>query len=470
MNDSIFKGNYKSSDIMFVDDTERIFCYSDFIDLKIFLADIIEPRSLTLIICDSSIDAISIYLAHLENKVVPILVSSNLKWEYIVDICKSYRPQFIIGPKKILEKKFKEGKTIFSYYVVNINKEKVVLYDDLALLLLTSGSIGGAKSVRISYENLYVNTKQILAYLPITKSEKPLLSLPMEYTYGMSIINTHFMTGATMYISSYKFFNRNYWLFFNKNNCTSFAGVPYSYETLDTFHFFNDRKMPSLHYMTQAGGKLNGRIKRKVTQFCEKNNADFYVMYGQTEATSRISYLPPSLLSQKIESIGRPVANGKIDVINEEGKIIDECFKIGELIYSGRNVSLGYAKSYKDLKKERENNYQLRTGDLGYFDKEGCFYITGRKSRIVKISGYRYELDEIEYKIQKQVNIECKVMEKEEHIYVFFDKNEYRKIIKKVIENDLNIPEEIISFIYLKEIPRGENGKVLYSELKKLIY
>ena len=218
--------------------------------------------------------------------------------------------------------------------------------------------------------------------------------MPMAYSYGLSIINTHLEAGAKIVISKTTIFEKKFWNILNNFKITSLGGVPDFYEMLQKLKF-EKFELPHLKYITQAGGKLS----KDLTEYIKKNlirKFKFYTMYGQTEASPRISYLPYKYFNQKSFSIGKALMGCKIELIDEKNKKIVKENKIGEIVFYGKNVCLGYAKNFNDLKKGDENKSKLFTGDLAYKDKDGFFYIVGRKNKISKIFGLRIDLEQIE--------------------------------------------------------------------------
>ena len=265
---------------------------------------------------------------------------------------------------------------------------------ELALLLSTSGTTGSPKLVRLSYENVNSNAAAVAQYLGLKQSDRAITSLPMNYSYGLSVINSHLIVGASLVLTEDSVIDNSFWKTFNDEKVTSFAGVPYSYELLSKIDFENF-SLPSLKYMTQAGGRLSEGMIKYFGGIAKRQGFKFYVMYGQTEATARMSYLPPNKTLAYPSSIGIPIPGGKFELIDESNNIISEAGRTGELVYSGLNVMLGYAEKINDLFKNREIEF-LKTGDLAKYDENGLYYIVGRKSRFLKIFGNRIGLDDVE--------------------------------------------------------------------------
>ncbi len=268
------------------------------------------------------------------------------------------------------------------------------IYADTALLLSTSGTTGSPKLIRLSYRNLQSNAEAIVQYLGINSAETAITSLPLSYSYGLSVVNSHLLAGATLVCTNASIVTQEFWADFSEQRCTSFAGVPFSYSMLERLRL-ERMNLPALRTLTQAGGRLAPEKVQLFADIARRSGARFFVMYGQTEATARISYVPSDRLDAKIGSIGLPIPGGRLRLM-QEGCEITEPDREGELVYSGPNVMLGYAETRDCLAKGDELLGTLHTGDLGHRDADGYFYITGRLKRFIKIYGLRLNLDEIE--------------------------------------------------------------------------
>ena len=219
-----------------------------------------------------------------------------------------------------------------------------------------------------------------------------------------------------------------------------------------------------MEFITQAGGKMKRERKLEIYETSKLSGCSFYIMYGQTEATARMSYLPPEFLPQKIESIGIPISGGKFEIIKS-----DESQEKGEIVYSGDNVTLGYAKNKNDLLKEKPDRKVLETGDLGYKDDDGFYFITGRKSRMAKINGERIDLEYITELICRKTDMSCAVISDDKRIKIFIEKEELNtRETKEIVGKELKINKILIDVINIDEIPKTENGKTNYKMLEEL--
>tara|TARA_B100000315_G_scaffold179351_1_gene168059 strand:+ start:48 stop:752 length:705 start_codon:yes stop_codon:yes gene_type:complete len=227
---------------------------------------------------------------------------------------------------------------------------------------------------------------------------------------------------------------------------------------------FEKVNLPSLKYITQAGGKLSMELSAEFADICVGKGIEFYVMYGQTEATARISYLPCEYAQTKVGSVGIPIPGGKMWLEDSEGNQIDSAGVAGELVYQGDNVTLGYAEDYLDLAKGDENNGLLCTGDIAECDDDGFFTIVGRAKRFLKMYGSRINLDEIEQLVTEQ-GYDCACSGEDNELVIYLTKSKEIENIKSYISKKMKIHPSGVDVKYIKKVPRNESGKILYSEL-----
>tara|TARA_B100000787_G_scaffold169995_1_gene163341 strand:+ start:26 stop:1447 length:1422 start_codon:yes stop_codon:yes gene_type:complete len=430
----------------------------------------IKNRSLILIVSENSIGSLLAYLFCIMNNHVGIVVESKTTKKNILKIFKNYQPDYIFLSKKI-KSIFKnissEKYTFFDQSLMKnkINKKKK-LNKSLSLLLPTSGSMGSIKFVKLSRNNLKYNTDSIISYLKISKKDSAITNLPISYSYMLSVINTHFEVGASIVISKYSLIEKKFWETLKENKITSFNGVPYTYEMLIRIGLKNI-KTDTLKYLTHAGGKLEKDKLKEIIKFCKKNNLKFFSMYGQTEASPRISYLKPEFSEKKIGSIGKSIPGNKIYIVDNSGRKILKPFMEGEIICEGKNVFMGYSNNYNDLKNVNKVNYKLNTGDLGIFDKDGFFYITSRISKIAKIYGYRIDIGALENLMsQKGYKVAC--LSDNKKIFIFTEKKYNKTNLINDISKITNLNIGSFELIKLKYLPRTSNNKISYNELKKI--
>ena len=434
------------------------------------LTDQIGKRCLVFNLCKNEIGSLVGYIGFLNAGIVPVMLKADLDDELLSECINTYKPDFLHVPLDIAQK-FKDCEKVYThldYALLKTHYNNVFeLNDELALLLTTSGSTGSPKLVRQSYKNIRANTASIIKYLEIDEKERAITTLPMNYTYGISIINTHLMAGASLVLTEKGLMQKEFWQQLKESEATSFGGVPYTYEMLDRLRFFR-MQLPFLTTLTQAGGKLAPVLHEKFAKWAQENNKKFVVMYGQTEATARMSYLPPEKAVEKYGSMGIAIPGGKFSLIDVNGIDITEPETVGELVYEGDNVTLGYAENGTDLKKGDERGGRLVTGDMAKFDKDGFFYIVGRKKRFLKIFGNRVNLDETERMIKSNFsNIDCACCGKDDMMSIFLTDSVYNERVLNFMTLKTGLNRAAFKIHDIDEIPKNEAGKTLYKELEQ---
>jgi len=426
----------------------------------------LTKRALVFCFCRNNAETIVGYLGILNSQCVSIMINGNISIELLEQLNKRYSPEYIwVEKSRIIEFRAPTKVYEFGDYVLlrTQNDFQDDLHPELSLLLPTSGSTGSPKYVRLSHGNLSSNAKSIAKYLDIQSEEKTITTLPSSYSYGLSIINSHLLKGATIHLTEYSLMEKRFWEILGHNDIDSFGGVPYTYKMLDKIKVAETLPQ-SLRTLTQAGGKLGKKLSLKFAKICQGTGRNFIVMYGQTEATARMSYLPPKYAINKAGSIGIPIPGGEFWLVNESGKVIEDSDVSGELFYSGLNVSLGYAEFRSDLKNGDENNGVLATGDLALRDKDGFYYIVGRIKRFLKIFGNRINLDEIENQLN-QTGYEVVCTGSDDQLLIFTtDKNKLQEITRYVKKN-FHIHSTALKISYIESIPRNSSGKIQYSRL-----
>lgn len=457
------------NNIVIIDDSDVSLTYNDLFVNSNYLNSHLSERSLIFTLSENTIGSIIGYFSFLNNGHVQLMLDATLDPSQIKNLISLYNPNFLWVPNSLLEF-FLNSTIIYSnwnYSLIKISKSNVLMHEDLSLLLTTSGSTGSPKLVRLSLSNIISNAKSIANYLKINNLERPITSLPMNYSFGLSVINSHLISGATILLTNFSVVQKEFWNFAKNKKATSLAGVPYTYQMLKMLRFIN-MDLPYLKTLTQAGGKLPSNLVIEYSNYAKNKNKEFVVMYGQTEATARMSYLPFNMNQDKFESIGIPIPGGKFSLIDLNDKSeIHESNLQGELIYEGPNVSLGYANNINDLAKGDENFGKLYTGDIAYKDEDGYYFIIGRMKRFLKIYGNRVNLDDIEQIILSN-NIECACDGVDDKITIFTTNKNRADEIVNLLTSILKLNFRAFEIRIISEIPKNSSGKVLYSQLKDL--
>ena len=402
----------------FIDEFGKTLTYAELKSESEMIVDKIGRRCLVFILCRNEIGSMVGYVGCINGNILPVMLNSHLESELLQNLMQTYCPAFLWCPSEQV-KQFPDAHVVYEVFDYSLLKtdynKDYPLFDELGLLLTTSGSTGSPKFVRQSYTNILDNAQSIVKYLELDETERPITTLPMNYTYGLSIINSHLLVGATILVTEKGIMQKEFWSFFKETEATSFGGVPYTYEMLERLRFYR-MKLPTLRTMTQAGGKILPDLHEKFAKYAEENGKHFVVMYGQCEATARMGYLPYEKAVEKKGSMGIVIPGGKFHLIDVNGNEVTEPHTTGELVYEGRNVTLGYAECGEDLIKGDERNGILETGDMAQYDEDGYFYIVGRKKRFLKIYGNRVNLDEVDRLIKSEFEIEAASAGKDDHM------------------------------------------------------
>jgi long-subunit acyl-CoA synthetase (AMP-forming) len=332
----------------------------------------------------------------------------------------------------------------------------VALHSDLFLLLLTSGSTGGNKAVRLSYRNIAHNTKAIIESLALDRASRALAHLPLSYSFGLSVLHTHLATGGSCVLSDESLLSQLFWQLAREQNVTHFYGVPYHFEMIDRLGLAR-LKAPALTHFMQAGGKMALPLTQKIKEAVEKiPNSSLYIMYGQTEAAPRLSCFNALKHSDKLESCGQALPDQHFEIVEDE------------IIARGPNIMMGYAQDFSDLIKDDECKGRLTTGDLGKLDEDGFLTITGRKQHFAKLFGQRIALDDLE----KQVSAlaPCLAIEGAGKIIVLVEEAFLGQIqqIKNLILSHTNLQGPWVEVRTLPSFPRTSNGKIDYAALTQI--
>ncbi|WP_371053970.1 AMP-binding protein [Rhodococcus gordoniae] len=400
-----------------------------------------ETRRLVLLAGANEIDVIIVYLAALLAG-HPVLLAPGDNPVALEGLIDAYRPDVVV-------------RSIDGTVAVEERGDgsSHVLHPDLALLLSTSGSTGSPKLVRLSHRNVQSNAESIADYLGIRGTDRAVTTLPMHYCYGLSVIHSHLLRGAAVVLTTRSVTDPAFWELFRAHGGTSFAGVPYTFDLLDRFGF-DELDLPDLRYITQAGGRLSPDRVRAYAQLGRERGWDFFVMYGQTEATARMAYLPPELATDHPQSIGRAVPGGSFRL----EAVPDAPDGTGELIYTGPNVMLGYAHTPEDLGLGDILEGELRTGDLARQIDGGLYEVVGRRSRFVKLFGLRLDLQQIESTLAQEGLTACCVGGTDEMIVAVEGASDV-DAVRSASARACGLPVAAVRVCLVDELPRTSTGK-----------
>lgn len=430
----------------------------------------VAPRSLVFLLARNSLAAIAGYVGFIQNGAVPVMIDSALDGQLLAALCAAYRPCYAWVPVECAEA-FGTAREILrkeEYVLLDLEeKSPFPLHDDLAILMTTSGSTGSPKLVRQSYDNLKANTESIVKYLDLHEDERAVTNLPLHYVYGLSVLNTHLAVGASVVVTDKTLFDRSFWQLMREKEVTNLSGVPYTYAMLKRLRFFH-MDLPALRTLTQAGGKLDIELHAEFANYAARTGKLFVVMYGAAEATARMGYLPPQDALEKVGAMGVAIPGGRFALIDEAGGEITAANTVGELVYCGANVTLGYAEGGVDLARGDERHGRYETGDLARRDADGYYTIVGRKRRFLKMFGKRTNLQEVEHILRRQfgeVEVACAGVD--DHLHIFVTQEALVPAIVPFLSAKIGLHHMALTAKYIAEIPKNASGKTVYRELEQ---
>lgn len=406
-----------------------------------------------------------------------VLKGCNVKTLFIQKhLLKRFEERCSIKMKNLfLDEDVEIGINIFNLPTKISKFSEVSSMKDIAVIVFTSGSTGVPKGVMISHNNILRNTDSIIEYMELTENDRFMEVLPFSYCYGASWLHTHMKVGGQLVINNRFMFPGKVLDEINEKECTGFGGVPAHFQILLRRSNIREREFPSLRFIAQAGGKLaNIFIKELMEIFPDKQ---IFIMYGQTEATARLSYLPPDLLESKLGSIGRGIPGVTLKVIKKDGTLALPG-EIGEIIAEGDNIMQGYWNDPEGTKKVLKSG-NLFTEDLGTIDEEGFIYLVDREKNIIKSGGYRVsskEIEDILFEIPEVVEaavigVPDDILGEAIKAFVVIVKDSNKLIDKDYIVNycrkklpSYKIPRYLE---FIQELPKSSSNKVMYDVLRK---
>lgn len=448
-----------------INDKDQVLNYGQLVDFCKSYRSLIPNRCVIFILCENSIGAVSAFIASIENRVVPLMINSDIEDTLLESFIDTYKPAYIWMPDNMASR-FSDSKIgeFFGYALVSLDNEIYDIYDDLSLLLTTSGSTGSPKLVRHSYENVRATASNVASAFELQNDEMAMISLPINFTQGLSTVTSNILKGGTILLSNGTLVQKEFWKMMKEYNATSFTGVPYSYEILDKMRFTR-MQLPSLRIINQGGGRLTDEMFAKLSDYAKSNGKRFIATYGSTETTSRMAFLRPELAETKTGSIGNALPNGCIRLIDDDGNEISQSQQVGEIVYSGPNVTLGYGECIEDLAKGDERHGVYHTGDLAYFDEDNCIFITGRKNRFLKLFGYRIGLDETERLLKTQFNMDIACVGTDKKMIIYTTLSGCEKDIIKYLQDKTGINSQAFEVRIIDNIPKNTTGKTQYKLL-----
>lgn len=456
----------KSGDIIAYDSTDSSLSAAQLMAEQEKLAAILEKRSVVFALCNNTIGAMNAYLNTVILDSVPVMLSSKADKELLCSLYEVYTPAYVWMPADD-EQFFSGGECVyeaFGYKLIKTENERYDIAPQLQLLMTTSGSTGSPKLVRYKNGNLEANAKNVAKAFGWTAEERPLCDLAMNYTMGLNVVNTHIYAGATVYLTNENIMAAPYWDFIKRYKLTNLTAVPFGYELMLKLRFTR-MDLPHLTTLSQGGGKLTDKTFRTLAEFAQQSGKRFIATFGTTETSARMTLLDPETALEKIGSIGKAIPEGELMLMDDDGNIIAEADTEGELVYSGPNVTMGYAVCREDLVKGDEFCGTYHTGDIAKRDEDGCYYITGRKSRFLKMLGYRVSLDQTERLVKDGFGIEAACTGTDDNLNIYITNESLKDEVIKYVCEKTGFYKTLFKVNVIDEIPKNETGKIMYKNL-----
>lgn len=451
--------------ISMIDNCGHQVTYGELAELIREFASHVEQRALAFVLCKNTVGSMVGFLGLIENDAVPVTLSAKIVDDLLQTLLNTYTPAYIWAPSEDAEKFCCEKiYSLFDYTLLKTGNDTFPVHQKLQMCMTTSGSTGSPKLVRYKKGNLEANARNVAVAFGWTNNERAICDLGMQYTMGLNVINTHLHVGATVLLTTYNIMSGDFWDYIKKERGTNFTGVPFSYDLFYRLHF-ERMDLPDLQTLCQGGGKMTDARFMQLAEYARKTGKRFIASFGTTETAARMACLPSELALSKTGSIGKAIPEGILFLIDENGRTIDDPVAEGELCYKGPNVTMGYAMCKEDLQKDDELCGEYHTGDLARRDEDGCYFITGRMSRFLKLHSYRVSLDQSERLIQQKFGIECACSGTDQCMNIYILDESKKNDIINFISNTTNLYRTLFAVYVVEEILRNDNGKVQYRDM-----
>lgn len=448
-----------------IDDSHQTVTYGDLCDFTTEVGRLNLGRAVLFCICENSAGALAGIIAFETVKIVPLLLGLHTEKTLLSILESTYIPRYYWLPKLMSDKP--EGEVLlekYDYQLIRTNNEVYDVNDKLSLLMSTSGSTGSPRLVRYKYGNLEANAKNVAKAFGWTDKERCIADLPIQYTMGLNVINSHLYVGATVLLIKSNLMSMDFWNFIKEQRGTNFTGVPFSYEVMMKLRF-TKMELPDLYTLAEGGGKLTDELFIKLVEYAKEKGKRFCPTFGTTETSARMAFCPSEKTGDKIGSIGKAIPEGELFLLDDNGNEIIEVVSQGELGYRGPNVTMGYGICREDLMKGDEWQGEYHTGDIARRDSEGFYYIVGRMKRFLKLFGLRVSLDQCERLLKMNFDGEFACVGTDKKMIIYTTNEDVLQEISKYLSIKLDMSILAFEGRFLNEIPKTDSGKTVYAKL-----
>ena len=386
---------------MFVTESHKRYTYRDIYKLQDEMTDALPKRSLVLVLCRNTVPAIAMHLGLLRKDMVPVLLDEHVTAGFLREFMQAYRVNAVFLPEN-RRAEIKGGRNIWSgdgYQLIEIRKAGPVISPDLAMLVPVSDRTGSLQMVRYSKDNLQAGTESAAAVFKLVGGDRLITNLPVHLSFPLTVLYAFILRGAQILVTENSVTDRGFWQFFHDEEATTLLAFPHTCQMLWRMHI-EKMLVPTLKILAVSGGSMSVGLQKDLTDWAAMRSVRFLYFYGRTEAVGFMTCLTGKDARGKSDCIGTPELFGRIERIDEKEQILTDETQPGQMVYYGANVSLGYARSTDDLRRNDENKGVLKTGDLAVCDKAGNYSITGRSERFLKVTGIRIDLNALEQQLK----------------------------------------------------------------------
>ena len=453
------------SSLAAIDDAGGQLTYGELVNLRAELSSVLPERELVYCLCENKVGALAGFLALYDCKDVCLLLSAHIDKALLGVLHETYCPSYYWMPETMVVNYGYEVVYGFKgYSLCKTGNKAPEMHPNLSMLMTTSGTTGSPKLVRHKYGNIESNAKNVATVFGWAENERGIIDLPMQYTMGLNVINSHLYAGATVLLIEANLMSPKFWSFIKEQKGSNFTGVPFSYEILNRLRFWK-MDLPHLTTMAEGGGKLSDALFKTSAEYAINNGKRFFATFGTTETSARLAFLPPEQAATHIGSIGHAIPEGKLILVDEKGNEITESDVEGELRYEGPNVTMGYGTCVDDLTKGDEFSCVYETGDIAKKDADGFFYIIGRKKRFLKLFGLRVSLDQSEKIIKDHFGIECACTGDDNQMLIYITQKGIQEEVRDFIADKTGLKAKSFEVREIESIPHFESGKINYRAL-----
>ena len=424
-----------------------------------------SPKSLVWLLAPNSVSAVVGYLAALAAGHAVCPLDPGLDFERLAELARRFEPELVLTPAAVSRPPVPDLVAAPSPVAgLALWRRPATLpvpgpiHPELALLLATSGSTGNPRFAALSGAAMAANTAAIIQVLGLGPGDRALAHLPWWYSYGLSVLHSHLAAGGSVVITARDFLDEELWRLARTTGVTALAGVPFHWESLLRLDLAR-LKVPTLRLFTQAGGRLAPDRVRRAAEMCRHQGGRFHVMYGQTEAAPRITTLPAGEAATRPDAVGPALPGGRLEILTEAGPTTEPGV-VGEVIYYGPNVMMGYASGRVDLAAGDRLGGRLATGDLGRLAADGTLVLTGRRRPFAKVLGLRLDLADVEAAAESLAPVVA-VQEGERLVLVTTEGDpEMLRRVRAAVATATGLHPGALVCRVVADFPRLPNGKI----------